>query len=166
MTEQHRRQFLEAYGQAMLSWQTVELCLLQLFLAVIRAPNMQIASAVYHAVSSANTRLEMITEGLKVALLPETTQEWKKLRKKIEKHAVKRNALAHYTVIERFRQDGSFVTMYLSRSNFDTRDKQRKEIELRELHEYERLFRQLATVIEAFFAKISAAGDANQSTSC
>jgi hypothetical protein len=125
---------------------------------------MQIASAVYHAVPSANTRLEMITEGLKVAF-PETTQEWKKLRKKITKHAVKRNALAHYTVIERFRQDGSFVTMYLSRSNFDTRDKQREEIELRELHEYDRLFRQLATVIEAFFAKISAAGDANQSTS-
>ena len=124
----------------MLSWQTVELGLLQLFLAVIRAPNMQFASAVYHAVPSANTRLEMITEGLEVAL-PETTQEWKKLRKKIAKHAVKRNALAHYTVIERFRQDGSFVTMYLSRSMFDTRDKQREEIELRELDEYERLFR-------------------------
>lgn len=144
----------------MLSWQTVELCLLQLFLAVVRARNMQIASAVYHAVPSANTRLEIITEGLKIAL-PETTQEWKKLRKNIEKHAVKRNALAHYTVIERYRQDGSFVTMYLSRSNFDTRDKQREEIQLRELHEYERLFRHLAAVIEAFFAKISAASDAN-----
>ena len=71
----------------MLSWQTVELRLLQLFLAVIRAPNMQIASAVYHAVPSANTRLEMITQGLKVAF-PETTQEWKKLREKIEKRAV------------------------------------------------------------------------------
>jgi hypothetical protein len=56
--------------------------------------------------------------------------------------------------------------MYLSRSHFDTRDKQREEIELRELHEYEHIFRQLATLIEAFFAKISAAGDANQSTSC
>ena len=114
---------------------------------------------------SANTRLEMITEGIKVAF-PQTTQEWKKLRKKIEKHAVRRNALAHYTVIERYRRDGSFVTMYLSRSNFDTREKQRDEIELQELHEYERLFRQLATVIETFFAKISAAGDASQSTSC
>jgi hypothetical protein len=69
-------------------------------------------------------------------------------------------------VIERYRRDGSFVTMYLSRSNFDTRVKQRDEIELQELHEYERLFRQLATVIETFFAKISAAGDASQSTSC
>src|SRR6201986_361850 len=39
------------------------------------------------AVPSANTRLEMITEGLKVAL-PETAiqQEWKKLRKKIGQH--------------------------------------------------------------------------------
>ena len=107
----------------------------------------------------------MITEGIKVAF-PQTTQEWKKLRKKIEKHAVRRNALAHYSVIERYRRDGSFVTMYLSRSNFDTREKQRDEIELQELHEYERLFRQLATVIETFFAKISAAGDASQSTSC
>ena len=159
--EQHRRPFLEAYGQAMLSWQTVELCLLQLFLAVIRAPNMQVASAVYHAVPSANTRLEMITEGIKVAL-PEATQEWKKLRKKIEKHAVKRNALAHYTVIERFRQDGSFVNMYLSRSIFDTCDKQREEIKLQELDEYKRLFGQLAKMIEEFFMKISAAGDANQ----
>src|ERR1700730_5389152 len=98
--EHHRRQFLETYGQAMLSWQAVELRLLQLFLAVIRAHNMQIASAVYHAVPSASTRLEMITEGLKVAL-PENAihQQWTKLRKKIGQHAVKRNSLAHYTVI-------------------------------------------------------------------
>ncbi len=151
----------------MLSWQTVELSLLQLFLAVIRAPNLQIASAVYHAVPSANTRLDMIAEGLKVSL-PETAiqQEWTRLRKKIAKHAVKRNYLAHYTVIERFRQDSSFVTMYLSRSMLDSRDKARQEIDLRQLEEYERSFRQLGTGIEAFFAKVSAAGDASHSTSC
>jgi hypothetical protein len=149
----------------MLSWQAVEVSLLQLFLAVIRASNLQVASAVYHAVPSANTRLEMITEGLKVAL-PETAiqQEWKKLRKKIGTHAVKRNSLAHYTVVERFRQDGAFVTMYLSRSMFDSRDTERQEIDLRQLAEYERSFRQLGTGIQAFFAKVSAAGDASHPT--
>jgi hypothetical protein len=102
----------------MLSWQAVEFCLLQLFLAVIRAHDLQIASAVYHAVTNTNTRLEMITEGLKLAL-PETAiqKEWTKLRKKIGNNTAKRNFLAHYTVIRRVRQDGSF-TMYLSRSMF------------------------------------------------
>src|SRR5260370_27867970 len=91
---------------------------------------------------------------------------WTRLRKKIAKHAVKRNYLAHYTVIERFRQDSSFVTMYLSRSMLDSLDKARQEIDLRQLEQYERSVRQVGTGIEAFFAKVSAAGDASHSTSC
>jgi hypothetical protein len=55
--------------------------------------------------------------------------------------------------------------MYLSRSIFDTCDKQREEIKLQEIDEYKRLFRQLAKVIEEFFAMISTAGDANQAAS-
>ena len=68
----------------MLSWQAVEFHLLLLFLAVIRAHDQHIASAMYHAVTNVNTRLEMITEALKVAL-PETAlqREWTKLQKKI-----------------------------------------------------------------------------------
>ena len=42
------------------------------------------------------------------------------------------------------------------------RDKEREEIDLRKLAEYERLFRQLGTVIDECLAKISVAGD----TSC
>ena len=139
----------------MLSWQAVEFRLLLLFLAIIRAHDQHIASAVYHAVTNVNTRIEMITEGLKVAL-PEAAlqQEWTKLRKKIGQHTAKRNLLAHYTVTQHFPKDGS-ITLRLTRSIFDTRDKERQEIDLRQLEEYERLFRQLATVIEAFTTKIS-----------
>ena len=36
------------------------------------------------------------------------------------------------------------------------RDKERQEIDLRQLEEYERLFRQLAAVIDNFTKKISA----------
>jgi hypothetical protein len=155
VTEQHTKQFLETYGRAMISWQAVEFRLLLLFLTVIRARDQDIASAVYHAVTNVNTRIEMITEGLKVAL-PEAAlqQEWTKLRKKIGQHTAKRNLLAHYTVTQHFPKDGS-ITLRLTRSIFDTRDKERQEIDLRQLEEYERLFRQLATVIEAFTTKIS-----------
>jgi hypothetical protein len=87
----------------MLSWQAVEFRLLLLFLAVIRAHDQHVASAVYHAVTNANTRIEIITEALKVAL-PEAAiqQEWMKLRKKIRQHTAKRNLLAHYSVIPTF----------------------------------------------------------------
>ena len=47
---------------------------------------------------------------------------------------------------------------------FDSRDKERQEIDLRQLEEYERSFRRLGTGIQAFFAKVSAAGDASHST--
>jgi hypothetical protein len=99
VTDKHTKQFLETYGRAMISWQAVEFRLLLLFLTVIRARDQDIASAVYHAVTNVNTRLEMITEGLKVAL-PEAAlqQEWTKLRKKVGQHTAKRNLLAHYTV--------------------------------------------------------------------
>ena len=99
ITDEHTNQFLETYGRAMLSWQAVEFRLLLLFLAIIRAHDQHIASAVYHAVTNINTRIEMIAEGLKVAL-PESAlqQEWTQLRKKIGRHAAKRNLLAHYTV--------------------------------------------------------------------
>jgi hypothetical protein len=156
ITDEHTNQFLETYGRAMLSWQAVEFRLLLLFLAIIRAHDQHIASAVYHAVTNINTRIEMITEGLKVAL-PESApqQEWTKLRKKIGRHAAKRNLLAHYTVTTHIPQHGS-ITLRLARSVFDTRDKERHGIDLRQLEEYERLFRQLAAVIDGFTAKISA----------
>jgi len=110
---------------------------------------------VYHAVTNANARVEMITEGLKVALpVPALQQEWTKLRKKIGQHTAKRNFLAHYTVTQHLPQDGS-VTLRLTRSIFDTRDKERREIDLRQLEEYERLFRKLGAVIDAFLTKIS-----------
>ena len=97
----------------------------------------------------------MITEGLKVAL-PESApqQEWTKLRKKIWKHTAKRNLLAHYTVAPNFPKDGA-INLRLTRSIFDTRDKERPTIGLQQLEEYERLFRQLATVIDAFTLKIT-----------
>jgi hypothetical protein len=140
----------------MLSWQAVEFRLLLLFLAVIRVHDQHIGSAVYHAVPNVNTRIEMITEGLKVAFPePALQREWTKLRKKIGQHTAKRNLLAHYTVIAHLPKQGS-VTLRLARSIFDTRDKERQEIDLRQLEEYERLFRQLATVIEDFTTKISA----------
>ena len=138
----------------MLSWQAVEFRLLLLFLDVIRAHDYHVASAVYHAVTNVNTRLEMITEGLKVALPePALQQEWTKLRKKIGQHTAKRNSLAHYAVTQRLPKHG-LVTLRLACSIFDTRDKERQEIDLRQLEEYERLFRQLATVIDAFSKKI------------
>jgi hypothetical protein len=155
MTDEHTKQFLEAYGQAMLSWQAVEFRLVLLFLTIIRAHDQYVASAVYHAVTNANTRIEMITEALKVAL-PDASlrQEWTKLRKKIGQHTAKRNLLAHYSVIEHFPQHGP-ATLRLARSIFDTRDKEHQEIDLRKLAEYEPLFRQLASVIVGFTAKIS-----------
>jgi len=138
----------------MISWQAVEFRLLLLFLDVIRAHDYNVASAVYHAVANVNTRLEMITEGLKVALPePALQQEWAKLRKKIGQHTAKRNSLAHYAVTQHLPKHGS-VTLHLTRSIFDTRDKERQEIGLRQLEEYERLFRQLATVIDTFSKKI------------
>lgn len=156
MTDKHTKQFLETYGRAMLSWQAVEFHLLLLFLAVIRAHDQHIASAVYHAVTNVNTRIEMITEALKIAL-PESAiqQEWMKLRKKIGHNTAKRNLLAHYSVIPHFPKDGS-VTLRLVRSIFDTRDKERQEIDLRQLEEYEPLFRKLGAAIDAFCRKISA----------
>jgi hypothetical protein len=133
----------------------LEFRLLLLFLDVIRAHDYNVASAVYHAVANVNTRLEMITEGLKVALPePALQQEWAKLRKKIGQHTAKRNSLAHYAVTQHLPKHGS-VSLRLTRSIFDTRDKERQEIDLRQLEEYERLFRQLATVIDAFSKKIS-----------
>lgn len=138
----------------MISWQAVEFRLLLLFLDVIRAHDYNVASAVYHAVANVNTRLEMITEGLKIALPePALQQEWARLRKKIGQHTAKRNSLAHYAVAQCLPKHGS-VTLRLTRSIFDTRDKERQEIDLRQLEEYERLFRQLATVIDAFSKKI------------
>jgi hypothetical protein len=62
--------------------------------------------------------------------------------------------LAHYTVAANFPKDGA-VTLRLTRSIFDTRDKERRTIDLQQLEEYERLFRQLATVIDAFTVKIT-----------
>jgi hypothetical protein len=98
----------------------------------------------------------MITEGLKVALPDASLQkEWTKLRKKIGQRTAKRNLLAHYTVTPKFPKEGS-VTLRLTRSILDTRDKERPEIYLRQLEEYEQLFRQLAGVIDAFNKKISA----------
>jgi hypothetical protein len=139
----------------MISWQAVEFRLLLLFLNIIRARDLHIASAVYHAVTNVNTRIEMITEGLKVALPePALQQESTKLRKKIGKHTAKRNSLAHYTVTPHLPQDGP-ATLRLTRSMLDTRVKERQEIDLRQLEEYERLFRQLAAVIDAFTTKIS-----------
>ena len=159
MIDKHTKQFLETYGRAMLSWQAVEFRLLLLFLDVIRAHDYHVASAVYHAVANVNTRLEMITEGLKVALPePALQQEWTKLRKKIGQHTAKRNSLAHYTLTPHFLEHGS-TTPRLARSIFDTRDKERQEIDLRQLEEYERLFRQLAAVIDGFTTKISVSLD-------
>jgi hypothetical protein len=155
VTDKHTKQFLETYGRAMISWQAVEFRLLLLFLTIIRARDWDTASAVYHAVTNINTRIEMITEGLKVALPePALQQEWAKLRKKIWKHAAKRNLLAHYTVAPNSPKDGA-VTLHLTRSIFDTRDKERRAIDLQQIEEYERLFRQLATVIDAFTVKIT-----------
>jgi hypothetical protein len=150
------KQFLEAYGRAMLSWQCVEFHLLLTFLTLIRARDQNVASAVYHAVANLNTRVEMISEAFKVAM-PETVllPEWYKLRKKIGEHAAKRNLLAHYTVTPHFPSDGS-GTLRLTRSIFDTRNKERQEIDLQQLEEYERLFRQLGAVIDTFCKKISA----------
>jgi hypothetical protein len=155
--EAHERQFFEAYGRAMLSWQSVEFELYSIFRSIIRAQNHRVASAAYHAITNLNARLEIITESLKVAL-PDTSlhQEWAKLRKKIEKRAAKRNLLAHYTLGGHVSKESMTATMRLERSRYDARDKDRQQIDLTQLAEYERLFRDLTTVIRTFSSKVHA----------
>lgn len=155
--EAHERQFFEYYGRAMLSWQSVELELFFIFHSIIRAQDHLIASAAYHAITNLNTRLEMITESLKVALPdPSLQQEWTKLRKKIAKRAARRNLLAHYTPGGHVSKDSMTATVRLERSRYDARDKDRQQIDLKEIAEYERLFHDLAGVIRTFGNKLDA----------
>jgi hypothetical protein len=155
--EAHERQFFEAYGRAMLSWQSVELELFSIFHCIIRAQDHRVASAAYHAVTNLNTRLQIITESLKVAL-PDTSlqQEWTKLRQQIEKRAAKRNLLAHYTLGGQVSEEDMTATMRLERSRYDAREKPRQQIDLKQLAEYERLFYDLRTVIRTFSSKVHA----------
>ncbi len=156
--EAHERQFFEAYGRAMLSWQSVELELFFVFQSIIRAHDHRIASAAYHAITNLNTRLETITEALKVAL-PNVSlqQEWTKLRKQIGKRAAKRNLLAHYTLGGHVTEDGMTATTRLERSLYDARDKDRQQIDLKQLVDYERQFHDLAGAIATFSSNVRAA---------
>jgi hypothetical protein len=156
--EAHERQFFESYGRAMLSWQSIELELVFVFQSIMRAHDHRIASAAYHAITNLNTRLEMITESLKVAL-PDASlqQEWTKLRKKIGERAAKRNLLAHYTLGGHVTEDSTTATMRLERSLYDARDKDRQQIDLKQLAEYERQFHELTGVIRTFSRKVRAA---------
>jgi hypothetical protein len=157
--EVHEREFFESYGRAMLSWQSVELELFFVFHSIIRARDARyrIVSAAYHAVINFNTRLEMITKSLKVALPDASLQEeWTKLRKKIGKRSAKRNLLAHYTLGGHVTEDSITATLALERSQYDARSKDRQQIDLKQLAECERSFRDLTGLIRTFSSKVSA----------
>jgi hypothetical protein len=79
-----------------------------------------------------------------------------KLRKKIAKRAANRNLLAHYTLGGHLSKDSMTATVRLERSRYDARDKDRQEIDLNQLAEYERLFHDLTGVIRTLSNKVAA----------
>ena len=155
--EQHTKEFLEAYGRALLRWKYVEQELFLIFNSLVRGRDHHIVSAVYHAIVSLNSKLEMITEAMQVAF-PEThLSEWRRLRKTISDRVKNRNKLAHYMVLGHLPKEAEgAVTLRLARSVYDVRDKSRGEFDVKQIEAWDDSFRELAHKLDAFGKKLAA----------
>jgi hypothetical protein len=159
VSEQHAKEFFEAYGRAMLGWQYVEAELFLIFSSLIRGKDHHVVSAAYHAVVNLNSKLDMITEAIQVAF-PETLlfSEWEKLRKKIQTSARNRNKLAHYMLLGHLpKQADGLVTLRLAPSLHDARHKSRAELDTKRIAAWDESFNELSHKIDAFGKELTAA---------
>jgi hypothetical protein len=157
--EQHAKESFEAYGRALLGWQYVEQELFLIFNSLVRGRDHHIVSAVYHAIASFNSKLEMITDAMQVAF-PETHlfAEWKRLRKTISDRAKNRNKLAHYMLLGHLpkKAEGA-VTLRLAPSLFDVRHKSRGKFDVKQIEAWDDSFHELTHKLDSFGKKMAAA---------
>jgi hypothetical protein len=152
VNEQHAKEFFEAYGRAMLQWQYVEANLFLIFSSLIRGRDHHAVSAAYHAVVNLNSKLDMITEVMRV-LFPEAPllSDWERLRKKVSKQSANRNVLAHFVVLGHLSAEAEGpVTLRLARSIYDVRHRTPAEYDLNQIATWDKSFGILADKLDIF----------------
>jgi hypothetical protein len=158
VSEQHAKEFFEAYGRAMLEWQYVEVNLFLIFSVLMRGRDHHIVSAAYHAIMPLHSKLGMITEAMRVAF-PETPlfRDWRALRKGIKEQSEKRNKLAHYCLLGHIPEEAEgLVTLRLAPSVFDARHKSPAEYDIEQIAAWGNSFRVLTDELDAFSKQLVA----------
>jgi hypothetical protein len=126
--EQQEHDFYAALGRSLNAWTKVEDGLFHVFAAALDSPNDSVAaSAVFYAVISSPTRLEMTDAALRIrtdsqALL----EEWVALRAKYRRHTRSRVPLAHYhlvTVVGKAHEDNVFLAPSFFSQDYGTADR-------------------------------------------
>lgn len=117
-------EFTSLFANTFLSWQRVESQLFLIFNTLLPTKNVNLTSAVFHAVMSLDARLGMIDALAHQQLqtsYPELLEEWRGLRVGTKKHAKKRNRLAHFSLHHHSGPDTTKSGYRLRPSIFDVR---------------------------------------------
>ena len=154
-------EFLLAYAHAILSWQHVEKTLFQIFALVIRSTQYNALSASFHSIINTNARLDVVDAALRSVFNDgsDEIKEWTPLRKRIRKHAGRRNAMAHgmltmHTDSSPFPASVPPDTTYLRRSFQDALASTDEEFDLKKIKESQELFTMLTMDLIEFTNKL------------
>lgn len=92
---QNGTDFLVAVGNVITSWQGVEYAICEIFLAFYPSTYRDVPSITYHSIRTIEARITVVTALITRFCNKQQKSAWNKLRDKIKKRKVVRNATAH-----------------------------------------------------------------------
>lgn len=120
VVETARKEFFAALGEAIAEWYWVELRLFYMISRLLGFKDIKAAGAAFSAVVNFNARLQMVESAFQTAIQDEELRaEWRRLHRRLKKHARKRNGIAHLTVITFPQIEDPDMMVYLSHSFVD-----------------------------------------------
>lgn len=115
-------EFYSALGMAITQWEFVEAELCGTFLLLVGAQYPTAANTAFYSVVSVEGRLAMLDAAARTTLMMhrELLQEWEGLHKKIKSAKKKRNAMAHFSVMQGHFDKGRHFRLQPSVHNFQS----------------------------------------------
>jgi hypothetical protein len=114
--------FYSALGSAITQWEFVEAELCNTFISLIGAQYVMAANTAFYSVVSVEGRLNMVNSAASstLSMLPDLLKEWDEIHKKIKVAKKKRNALAHFSVMQGHFDKGRHFRLQPSVHNFQS----------------------------------------------
>lgn len=153
------KEFFELIGRAISQWSSFEITIWHIYARLTLPGDVIPASAAFHAIMNANTRLDMISAALRANHTDKVhSPAWEKLRKKIRVQSTRRAKLAHWTVHQIYTgPDDADVTIYLHPPILDYGSygkNGQEKIHAKTINEWNHSFTEIGKAAGAFYAKL------------
>ena len=153
------KRFFETIGKALTIWQLVEMGLLGIFRQAVLSEAPGAISAAFYAVHSFQTKLNLVDGAVSFRLEdhPAILKEWKKLQKRANEKAKRRNQFAHFAtfIMTNEQNPNDQLVLEPHTEDFIGQKKFSSRIRVSEIEEITESFGKLAGDLSEFSRKFS-----------